>query len=199
MMRSFSDRTCDALKDHAFFRLLLPPFQSFLDTNVKKEEEKDLFVISTAYRARQEGIPLEEIPIAPLLQEARKIDQKFLQQASMLPITINIQYGDIEQIRRQRMEQLLSAAYRLFQQWEGTPRVRTAFAHLYSREEFSELLRGILHLYIQETIILSHSVRLPRLIGMARDKVSDTVYSVMENVSQRLVTDLTRIMYRRNA
>ncbi len=199
MLRAFSRGTSEALKKHTLFQLLLPPFQSFLDANVKKEEKKDILVISSAYQAKQEGKPLEEIPIAPLLQKARKIDQEFFQQTSALPISIEIEYGEIEKIRRQRMEQLLGAAYRLFQQWGKTPRIRTVFARLYSRNQFLTWLGGILHLYNQETRILSHSVRMPHLIGVARDKLSDTIYSVMEDVSQQLVIELTRIMYRRNA
>ncbi len=198
MMRAFSRDTSEALKKNTLFRLLLPPFQSFLDANVKKEEEKDFLVISSAYQARQGGKSLEEIPITSLLQEARKIDQKFFQQTSALPFSIEFKYNDIEKIRRLRMEQLFDTSYRLFQQWEKTPRIRTAFARLYSRNQFLVLLREILHLYSQETKILSRSVRLPHLIGVARDKLSNTIYSVMEDVSQQLVTELTQIMYRRN-
>ena len=124
MMRAFSRRTSEALKEHTLFQLLLPPFQSFLDANVRKEEEKDFLVISSAYKARQEGKTLEQIPIAQLLQEARKIDRKFFQQTSVLPISIDVNYDKIEKIRRLRIEKLFHAAYRLFQQWENTPRIQ---------------------------------------------------------------------------
>ncbi|MFV1977538.1 MAG: hypothetical protein ACC651_17495 [Candidatus Scalindua sp.] len=177
--------------------MMLPPFQSFLDLNVTKEEKKDNFVISTAYHAIQEGKSLKEITIAPLLQEARKIDQKFLQQTFLLPISINIQYQEVEQIRRQRMELLLCAAYHLFEQWGNKPDIRSTFSKLFNQDQFSEWLYKILHLYNQETKILSHSVRLPSLLGLARNKLSNTIYSIMEDVSQQLITELTQIIYRR--
>jgi len=198
MMQTFSQRTSAALKTHTLFRVLLPPFQSFLDVNVRKEIEKDRFVISTTYAAMRTGTTPEEIPIAPLLHAAREIDRKFLQQTSKLPVSININYDDIERIRRQRMEHLVGAVYRVFQEWEQTPRIRTAFARLYTRDQFFQSLSKILHLYNQETKMLSHCVRLPRMIGMARDKVSNTVYSVMENAAQRLAREITRTVYRRN-
>ncbi len=198
MMRTFSERTSKALQAHTLFRIMLPPFQSFLDVNVRKEIEKDRFVITTAYDALSAGTAADEIPIPPLLYAAREIDRKFLQQAATLPVTIDIRYEEIEQIRQQRMERLLHAVYRIFNAWNATPRIRVAVANCYTRDQFLHCLGEILHLYNQETRILSHSVHLPRMVGMARDKISDTVYSVMETTAQRLARELAQTVYRYN-
>jgi hypothetical protein len=195
MMQEFSARTAARLADYTLFKLLLPVFRAFLDINVRKEIEKDRLVIACA--AQRAGSAPTEADIQRLLQQARAIDQKFLQQAAVFPVSIHIEYRDIEQIRRRRIERLLEAAGGLFAQWAQTPRFRAAVAQLYSRAEFESLLREILELYSVETKMLSRSVNIPQIFHIARDSLSDTVHTVMVSVAQGLAGELTRKVYRR--
>jgi hypothetical protein len=197
MMQEFSRRTAEGLRDHALFRLLLPAFQSFLDINVRKEVEKDRLVISSAAAAHRAGRAPDASDTQRLLQQARDIDQAFLRQAALFPIAISIQYSDIEQIRQRRIQHLLDLAYRLFVQWENTPRLRIAIANIYDREQFRPALREIFHLYGLETKMLSHSVRIPQVFTLAREKLAQTIYSVMETAAEELASELTRQVYRR--
>ncbi|MGA9033752.1 MAG: hypothetical protein WB402_14650 [Sulfuricaulis sp.] len=191
MMQEFSTRTAARLGDYTLFKLLLPAFRAFLDINVRKEIEKDRLVIMRAGSAPQEA------DIQRLLQQAREIDQKFLQQAAVFPVNIHIEYRDIEEFRRRRIERLLELAGRLLAQWETTPRFRAAVAHLYSRAEFESLLREILELYSAETKMLSRSVHIPQIFNFARDSLSETVHTVMVSVAKGLAAELTRKVYRR--
>jgi hypothetical protein len=199
MMREFSARTVRRLESHTLFRLLLPVFRSFLEINVRKEIEKDRPTILRAAAARQAGDAPGPADVEALLQQAREVDQRFLREAAVFPVNIHIEYRDLEPFRRRRIEMLLAAADALFARWESTPRFRAAVAAQYTRAEFEALLREIMRLYAAETRALSRSVRIPSLFNLARDSVSDTVYSVMTGVAAELAVELTHRVYRRIA
>ena len=197
MMQEFSTRTAARLGDHTLFRLLLPTFRAFLDINVRKEIEKDRLVIMHAAAAQRAGSAPQEADIQKLLQQAREIDRQFLQQAAVFPVSIHIEYRDIEEFRRRRIERLLELAGRLLAQWEVTPRFRAAVAGLYAPDEFRALLREILELYSAETKMLSRSVHIPQIFNFARDSLSETVHTVMVGVAKGLAGELTHKVYRR--
>lgn len=197
MMQEFSTRTAARLGDYTLFRLLLPAFRAFLDINVRKEIEKDRLVIACAAAAQRAGRAPQEADIQRLLQQARETDRRFLQQAAVFPVSIHIEYRDIEQFRRRRIERLLELAGRLLAQWEATPRFRAAVASLYAPDEFRARLREILELYSAETKMLSRSVRIPQLFHFARDSLSETVHTVMAGVAEGLAGELTGKVYRR--
>jgi hypothetical protein len=197
MMQEFSARTATRLGDYTLFRLLLPAFRAFLDINVRKEIEKDRLVILRAATAQRTGSVPQETDIQKLLQQAREIDQQFLQQAAVFPVSIHIEYRDIEQFRRRRIERLLELAGCLLTQWEVTPRFRTTVASLYTPDAFRALLREILELYSAETKMLSHSVHIPQVFNFARDSLTETVHTVMVSVAKGLAGELTHKVYRR--
>lgn len=197
MLQEFSTRTAVQLGDYTLFRVMLPPFQAFLDINVRKEVEKNRLVIRHAGVAQRGRRTPQEGDIQWLLQQARDIDRKFLQQAAPFPINIHIEYRDIDQLRARRIERLLELAGQLLSQWEVTPRFRTAVARLYSRAEFESLLCEILELYCAETRMLSRSVHIPRIFDSARDSLAETVHSVMVRVARGLAGELTHTVYRR--
>lgn len=198
MMQAFSQRTAAGLARHSLFGLLLPAFQSFLDINVRKEIEKDRRILATAAAALKAGRTPDATDAQRLLREARDIDQAFLRQAAIFPVAINIHYGDIEPTRLKRIERLLDLSYRLLAPWQNTPRFRVAAATAYTREQFHSALHEILRLYALETKMLSNSVRIPQLFTLARDKLTGTIYSVMETTADELASELTRKVYRRS-
>ncbi len=198
MLQAFSQRTVEGLKSHTLFRLALPPFQSFLDINLSKEVEKDRTVITRAFELHQSAIQPGPDHVATLLQEARKIDQTFLRKATVFPIDIQIQYQDIEQYRQQRIELLLQTSYRIFNQWQDVNSFRKAIYELYNEKQFQDLLHNLLRLYARETRMLSRSVRLPSLLSLARDSVTQTITDVMQQAAEVLARSLARSVYRRN-
>jgi hypothetical protein len=197
MMESFSQRTVQDLKSYALFRLALPPFQSFLDINVGKEVEKDRRVITRAAMVRQSGGEPDATHVAALLQEAREVDESFVRQASVFPISIQIQYRDIERYRRQRIELLLQTSFCILTQWQDTSSFRAAVKQLYSEAQFRDRLRDVLRLYAMETRMLSRSVAIPHLLALGRDSVVQTITRVMEREADALATSLTHTVYRR--
>ena len=196
MMQAFSQRTAAGLARHHLLGLLLPAFQSFLDINVRKEIEKDRRVIATAAAALEAGKTPDAIDTQRLLAEARDIDQAFLHQVAIFPVAIHIHYNDIEPARQQRIERLLDLSFRLLASWQHTPRFRLAATKAYTREQFRTALYEILHGYALETRMLSHSVHIPRLFTPARDKLTETIYSVMETTAGELARELAEAVAR---
>src|SRR3970040_364932 len=133
MMQEFSARTVRRLEDHSLFKLLLPVFRSFLEINVRKEIEKDRVAIMRAATVQRAGGTPGPADLEALLQQAREIDQRFLREAAVFPVNIQIEYRDIEQFRRRRIEMLLAAAHAVFARWEVTPRFRAAVAAQHAR------------------------------------------------------------------
>ena len=198
MMEAFSQRTVEGLKGYALFRLTLPAFQSFLDINVGKEIEKDRMVILQADNVHRSGIEPGPDHVTTLLQQAREIDKTFVRKATVFPIDIKIRYQDIEHYRQQRIELLLQESYRILTQWQNRQSFRATVNKLYSEAEFRDLLHEILRLYAMETRMLSHSVRIPRLLALARNTVTQAITSVMEQEAEALAKTLAKMVYRRS-
>jgi len=196
MMREFSQRTVAGLHEYKLFRIILPPFKLFLEFNLDKEIDKHEEVVKCALEALSEGQPPDRNCTERLLLRAREIDQAFLQKAHMFSSAIDIHYHEIDPIRLRRFEYLLNANYQVLSRWSGNLQVRHAIYDLYSTDEFRFILQEILYLYIRETRLLSHSVKIPRRLSSVRTTLIDTVDKVMKRTADNLVTDLTKIVYK---
>lgn len=196
MLEEFSRRTTRALSRQTLFRILLGPFQSFLEANVDKEVEKDRHVILHAASLVQAGTFPTRQDIQHLLEVARNIDQAFLEQAMVLPVKLSIQYPSIEPIRRQRIQSLLNESHQLLHRWQDTGSLRQALAAQYDMQQFAKLLYDILHLYSLETRLLGQVMRLPGILTFARDSLSQTLYMAMETVAQPLAEELAARLFR---
>ena len=197
MMEAFSQRTVEGLKNYSLFRLALPAFQSFLDINVSKEVEKDQIVIARAAELNQTGFQPGSAHINALLHKSRKIDQAFLRKASAFPINIQIQYQDIEQYRKMRIELLIQSSYNILSHWEHKSSFRSTVYELYNEDQFRDLLQNLLGLYADETRMLSRSVRIPSLLSLARDSVTQTITTVMDQEAKALARSLAHTIYHR--
>jgi hypothetical protein len=196
MMREFSQRTIDRLSQNRLFKLLLPTFKSFLSININKEIEKNRYAIYQSAEAQKNGRQLDDSDTELLLKKAREIDEEFLRKASSLSPAINIRYDVIEQVRKKRIERLLQSSYQILNKWQDTPRIRVVIASIFDRKQFHLLLRDILSLYIDETKILSNSVKIPHALFFVRDSVLQTIHSVMAEVAEELASELTSRVYR---
>jgi len=159
--------------------------------------EKDQRVILQAASLQQSGTAPDSAHVTALLQQAREIDQSFVRKAAIFPVDIQIQYQDIEHYRQQRIELLLKTSYRILDQWQNLSSFRAAVNELYDKAEFRELLHKILSLYAMETRMLSRSVRIPHLLSLARDAVTQTISTVMQQEADTLASSLAHRVYRR--
>jgi len=196
MLEEFSRRTIAGLKRHALFKLLLGPLRDYLKSNVTKEIEKDRQVLlHAASLVQADKFPTGQ-DTQHLLALARDIDRAFLQQAVLLPVELNIQYQEIEPIRARRIQGMLQESHHLFREWRGRRHLRETLAALYDMPQFAKLLFDFLHLFSQETRLLSQAVRMPGLITFARESLTQTVYVVMESVAHDLSTELAHKTFR---
>ena len=194
-MHEFSERTVERLKSSKLFRLLLPAFTSFLKINVNKEIEKDRQIILRARDLSKEGRDPEDGDTDYLLDKAREIDRKFLQDISTLASSIVIHYDDIEQFRRERIERMLNLVWIIMQEWEQAPGFRTAVTSLFTQDQFTSAMKEIFDLYINETRMLSQSVKIPRKLMFTRDTLINKVGSVMEDVAGELTREISSRVY----
>lgn len=197
VMNEFSDRTVARLKRNKLFKLLLPAFTSFLKVNVNKEIEKDRQIILHARDLSRDGKSPEKNDTDYLLDKAREIDRKFLQDISTLASSIIIHYEDIEQYRRKRIERMLDLVCEIMREWDQSSGFRTAVTSLFTRDQFTSAVREIFDLYINETRMLSQSVKIPRRLLFTRDALISKVGSVMEDVAGELADEMSDRVYLR--
>lgn len=196
MMEEFSRRTIAGLQRHTLFRVMLPIFNSFLELNVRKEVEKDRQVIMRAEELYLSGTTPGDQDVRGLLQQAKEVDRAFLQQVSIFPIAIKIDYAEIEKVRHLRVGHLLHESHRILSQWANSRKFTTTISELYDADEFNAILYDILRLYSVETESLSHSVRLPAVMFVARNSLTRTVSTTMQDAAKSLAAQITGRIYR---
>ena len=195
MLSEFCLRTTESLNQRKLFRLMLRPMRRFLESNVKKEIEKDRQIILRAASLVQAGRFPTGQDVQYLLNLARDIDRGFLQHTSHLPIDISVPYQVIEPIRQQRMQIILNESHLLLRDWRSHHGLRRTFIANYTAPQFAKLMFDVLNLYSLETKELSQSVSLPSIIAFARDSMTQTVSMVMESVAKQLSQELTARIY----
>lgn len=185
MLREFSRRTTGALHDALPrpLRAALPVLEPFLADNVAKEIRKDALTIARAAKALSAGAPPGPEDARALLAEAREVDRRFLAGLGDFPARLDIDYARIEPVRLRRTQLGLATAYRAMSAWQAHRRLKQEF----SPAEYAEMLRGLLGLYIEETLALSESVRLPGLLSPLRRHVAERVGGAMRQAADSMV------------
>ena len=197
ILEVYSRRTTSALRAALPLRIALPHLEPVLALNVAKEARKDALVIRCAAAAQAAGSTPGSEAVRRLLEESKSIDRSFLDRVGAFPINIVIRYEAVAPVRMQRIERLLSAAYRILDAWRIAGGLRSALLGSYSQPELERELYDILRLYALETNALSRSVRLPAVLAPLRERLASGLYGAMNTAAARLVSDLSRIVYRR--
>ena len=197
ILEAFSRRTVDALRAMLPVRLALPHVERILALNVAKEAHKDALVIRCSAQALAAGSPPGRETVARLLDETKKIDSTFLDRIGSFPVGVTIRYEEVAPVRTQRIERLLSTAYRILDAWQTADGIRAALRATYPQPEFERDLHELLKLYALETNALSRSVRLPALLTPLREQLARGLHRVMNAAAIELARDLTRVVYRR--
>ena len=197
ILEAFSRRTVDELRAALPIRLALPHVERVLTLNVAKEAQKDALVIRCSAEALAAGAPPGRDTVARLLDATRKIDSTFLDRIGSFPVGIRIRYEEVAPVRAQRIERLLSTAYRVLNAWRAARGIRRVLRASYPQPELERDLHELLKLYALETNALSRSVRLPALLTPLREQLAGGLHRVMNATAMRLARDLARDVYRR--
>jgi hypothetical protein len=166
-------------------RLAAAALEPFLAENVAKEVRKDALVIRAAAEGLAAGAPPGAAKARELLAAARAIDREFLERVSAFPVRIAIAYERVEPLRMRRIELGLALAWRILAAWQGRRRMREAFAP----GELERSLREMLELYARETRALSHSVRMPALLALGRERLADSLHRAMCEAAAELARE----------
>ena len=196
ILELYSRRTVTSLRTVLPLRLALPRIESFLAENVAKEAQKDAMVISRVGAVLAEGGTPGEQLSRQLLAASKEIDRAFLARVTDFPIGIVIRYADIEPVRLRRIKRLQDAAARILEAWRPAGGGRAALRSCYPRDELERLVHDLMRLYAMETQALSRSLRLPALLVPLRERLAQSLYSVMNEVATRLVSEVAGIVYR---
>ena len=197
ILEAFSRRTVDALRASLPVRLALPHVERFLELNVAKEAQKDALIIRCGAQALAAGSPPGRQTVERLLDETKKIDRTFLDRIGTFPVGIMIRYEEVAPVRAQRIERLLSTAYRVLGAWRMAHGIRMALRASYTRPELERELHEMLKLFALETNALNRSVRLPVLLTPLRDQLASGLYRVMNTAATQLASEVARFVYRR--
>ncbi len=190
MMHEFSRQSVERLRNGLRFRLIMPLFSDLMDANVDKEVEKDVLIIKSAARAFGSGVDGENMDIAELFRETTEVDRRFMEKLLRLP-PVSICYGCIEDIRKKRIQLLVSTVYEILSQWLDSIPFRAAVKRAYSQQDFESLLNRMLHLYTLETRKLSNSFKVP----LARELFTNTVFNTMEGVADSVAVAFSREIF----
>lgn len=197
LLEAYSQRTTAALRAALPLRIALPHLEPVLALNVAKEAHKDALVIRCAAAAQSAGSAPGSEAVRRLLEESKSIDHSFLDRVGAFPISIVIRYEAVAPVRAQRIERLLSVAYRILDAWRTADGLRAALLVSYSQPELERELYEMLRLYALETNALSRSVRLPAVLAPLRERLARGLHNAMNDAATRLAGDLSRIVYRR--
>lgn len=202
VLEVYSQRTTDKLRTAMPLRVALPSLESFLAMNVAKEVRKDALVINRVGENVAHGIQPSRETAGQLFDATKEIDREFLSRAGRFPIGIVIPYDEIAPLRTQRIDKLLTAAYRILDAGRvvngvrGVRGNRPAIRSVYSRAEFERLLQDLLRLYALETRALSRSLRLPALLVPLRERLAKSLYDIMNDTATRLAQELAGCVFR---
>lgn len=196
LLETYSRRTSEALRQLLPLRLVLPRLEAFLAENVAKEQRKDAQVILRVAAATPAGGGCAEEMLGQMLAAHRQIDRTFIDRIGDFPVGIVIRYEEIEPVRRRRIALLAATVDRLLGAWADGRRLRTVLRELYARPELERTVHELMRYYALETQLLSRSLRLPALLVPLREKLAQSLYSVMNEVAARTARDAAAIVYR---
>ncbi len=186
MLTEFSKRSLDRMTGRSLSAARLPFVGAYLDANVKKEVEKDRLIIEHAGESFAAG---RELDVDAVFEETKKVDRLFVKHLAIPSLSITVRYEDIADVRKKRIVRLFGAVHGILAQWKDGLPFGDAVRAAYPEKAFEVVLCEILHLYNQETRLLSRSIRLFPPFNTAVDFVADTLFDIMETVSKDMVAE----------
>ena len=99
---------------------------------------------------------------------------------------IEIPYDKLEPLRLRRIELGLDLACRMLDAWRRSMKTRSVLR----REELALRLRELLELYAEETLALSHCVRLPGPLAVLRERIAERLRAEMSEVARAMTATL---------
>jgi hypothetical protein len=195
MMHEYSRRSLDRIDRHSLRLTSLPFFSAYLDANVKKETEKDRLIIEEAAEAYKAGKPACDLDLEDIFEKTKHIDKAFLEKLLIPSFSLSVRYSDFADIRIQRIWFISRTVYTLLEHWHDTSSFADAVRNAYSGKKFKEIIVEILHLYNEETRMLSKSIRLFSPLNKAVNAYVEALYQAMEETSEDMADIYTKKIF----
>jgi len=193
MMHEFSRLSLDRIKGHSLLSVTISFFSSYMETNVKKEVEKDRLIIKEAAAAFAAGRPACDLDLEDIFEKTKKIDKEFLDNLMIPSFSFSVRYSDFADIRIQRIWRIARSVYALLGKWpDGAPFAEAA-KKAYAGKAFNELIVEILHLYSLETRMLGDAIRSP--FHKAMSAAVEALFQAMEETMEEMADDYTKKIY----
>ena len=123
------------------------------------------------------------------------MDRQFIQSLRVPSFSLSLRYGDIADIRIQRIWRISRSVYDLLKKWPDTGSFADIARQVYTAKEFKDILMDILRLYNQETRMLSRSIRLLPPFNSAMSSVAETLFQAMESVTEGMADTYTTHLF----
>ena len=195
MMEEFSSRSLDRIRGNSLVLASLPFFSSYFAANVKKEVDKDRLIIEEAGQAFEAGKPVCDLDLEEIFEKTKTVDKQFIKSLRIPSISLSVRYGDIADIRIQRIWRISRAVYELLREWPDTGSFADIVRKVYTGKEFKAIIMDILRLYNQETRMLSHSIRLIPPFNSAMSSLSETLFQSMDSVTESMADTYTTQLF----
>ncbi len=193
MMHEFSRRSLDRIKGGSLLSLALSFFPSYLDGNVRKETDKDRIIIIEAAAAMQAGRPACDLDLEDIFEKTKVVDKAFLDSLLVPSLSLSVRYSDFADIRIQRIWRIARTVYSLLDKWPAGGSFSDAVKKAYTKKEFRKIIIDILHLYGQETRMLSDSIRSP--FQRSIREYSEALFQAMESSMEELAGHYAEQIY----
>lgn len=195
MLHDFSRRCIGRLSRHLPLRIFLSLFQRFLNANVVKEAEKDRLIIEQASAIFEAGRERGNEDIDEIFEKGKEVDSDFIRKVSVPPLTIEVRYDEISDIRRKRIVCLGNTVFELLGNWNDAVPFPVIVKSTYTERRFTEVLGEILHLYNLETRMLGNSITFHKPADKVKDLFARRLFSDMEDTAGEIAGDYTRRIY----
>jgi len=194
-MCSFSQQSLSRAGQHSLVLASLPFFSAYLDANVKKEVEKDRLIIELAAGKYNEGKPACDLDLEDIFEKTKQVDKVFLNNLTIPILSFHLRYSDFADIRIQRIWLISKTVYALLTNWPESGSFTDAARTAYTGTKFKERIMDILHLYNEETKILSNSLRLFGPLNKVVSSYAEIMYEAMEKITSDITDNFTRKIY----
>ncbi|HET6365084.1 MAG TPA: hypothetical protein VFG02_08535 [Nitrospirota bacterium] len=195
MMYEFSRRSLDRASGRSLSLVTLPFFSTYMDANVKKEVEKDRLIIEEAAEAYKAGKPACDLDLEEIFDKTKQVDKTFLDNLLIPSFSLSVRYSDFADIRIQRIWRISRTVYTLLANWRDTASFTDAARKAYTGDKFKEILAEILHLYNQETRMLSKSIRLFSPFNKAVSTYVENLFQAMEETTEDMADIYTKKIF----
>ena len=194
-MHSFSRQSLSRAGQHSLLLAGLPLFSAYLDANVRKEIDKDRLIIEMASEKYNAGKPVCDLDLEDVFEKTKQIDKVFVNNLSIRSLSFHIRYSDFADIRIHRIWLISKTVYALLANWPEEASFAAAARTAYTGTKFKERLVDILHLYNEETKILSNSLRLFGPLNKAVGSYAEIMYQAMEEITNDITDVVTKKIY----